>query len=55
MELPKEVRELVTYSAQNWPKKLDSVGLLRELDALARRIYVFVESQHEAKEKKGDS
>lgn len=49
MELPREIRELVSYSAQNWPKQLDSVGLLRELDALARRIYVLVEAQHEAK------
>lgn len=40
MELPKEIREAVAYSARHWPKQLDAEGLLRELDALAQRVYV---------------
>jgi hypothetical protein len=42
IELPQEVREAVAYSAKNWPKTLTAEQLLRELDALARRIYVLV-------------
>lgn len=39
-ELPKEIREAVAYSGRHWPRTLDAETLLRELDALARRVYV---------------
>lgn len=38
--LPVEIREAVTYTAQHWPRTLTAETLLRELDALARRVYV---------------
>jgi hypothetical protein len=39
-ELPKEIKEAVAYSAQNWPRILTAEQLIRELDTLARRVYI---------------
>lgn len=39
MDLPKPIRDIVAETARNWPKKLDSFTLLRELDALAKKVY----------------
>lgn len=48
-DLPSEIREAVAYSARNWPKKLTAEQLLRELDALARRVYVLATTNSDAK------
>jgi hypothetical protein len=38
--LPHEIKEAIVYSMKNWPKQLDSKGLLLELEALATRVYI---------------
>jgi hypothetical protein len=45
MELPQEVKEAVVYTAKNWPKTLTSVTLLKELNALATRVYILAVTQ----------
>lgn len=44
-DLPREIREAVAYTAQHWPRTLTAEILLRELDALARRVYVLAKTE----------
>lgn len=45
MDLPQEIKETVVYSARNWPKILDAKTMLRELNALAQRVYVLAKTE----------
>lgn len=47
-ELPEEIKEAVAYSAKNWPRTLNAESLLRELDALARRVHVLTSTASES-------
>ena len=43
VDLPREVKEVIAYTASQWPKTLDSRALLAELHALAVRVYVLTQ------------
>lgn len=45
MELPQEIKEVVADTVRNWPKALDSRTLLRELSALAQRVYLLASTE----------
>lgn len=42
MELPREIKEAVVYTARHWPRQLNSETLLQELNALAQRVYTLM-------------